>query len=104
MKKSFSIFSFFSGSGFLDLGFENSGFNIKLVNEFFPSFMNAYKYSRKGLQIDSPQFGYQNNDINDFLSSRKNELEDYLKVSKKESLTGFYWWTSMSRLFYCRKK
>lgn len=89
MNKPFSIFSFFSGSGFLDLGFENSGFNIRLVNEFFPSFMNAYKYSRKGLQIDSPQFGYQNNDINDFLSSRKNELEDYLKVSKKESLTGF---------------
>lgn len=89
MNKPFSIFSFFSGSGFLDLGFENSGFNIKLVNEFFPSFMNAYKYSRKGLQIDFPEFGYQNNDVNDFLNSRKNELEDYLIVSQKDSLTGF---------------
>ena len=31
------IFSFFSGSGFLDLGFETNGFDIEFVNEFSPS-------------------------------------------------------------------
>ena len=45
---SLKVFSFFSGSGFLDLGFETTGFDIELVNEFSPSFMNAYKYSREG--------------------------------------------------------
>lgn len=29
-----NIFSFFSGSGFLDLGFELNGYSIELVNEF----------------------------------------------------------------------
>jgi len=89
MNKPFSVFSFFAGSGFLDLGFETAGFNIKFVNEFSPSFMNAYKYSRKGLRIDLPEFGYQNNDINEFLTSRTRELGDYLITSQKESLTGF---------------
>ena len=42
------IFSFFSGSGFLDLGFEESGFTIDLVNEFSPAFLNAY--NRKSAQ------------------------------------------------------
>lgn len=42
-----NIFFFFSGSGFLDLGFEQSGYDIKFVNEYLPSFMNAYQYSRE---------------------------------------------------------
>ncbi|MCG3367226.1 DNA cytosine methyltransferase, partial [Neisseria meningitidis] len=40
------IFSFFSGAGFLDLGFELSGFDIAFVNEVHPPFLEAYKYSR----------------------------------------------------------
>lgn len=84
-----NIFSFFSGSGFLDLGFEQSGFEIKFVNEFSPSFMNAYKFSRSYLKAKIPEFGYQNNDINDFLLTRTNELDNYISVSKKEALTGF---------------
>ncbi len=46
-----NIFSFFAGAGFLDLGFEKSGYNIKLVNEYLPSFMNAYQYSRKQMNL-----------------------------------------------------
>ena len=84
-----NIFSFFAGSGFLDLGFEQTGFNIKFVNEFLPAFMNAYQYSRKQMHLEIPEFGYQNTDINVFLSDRKNELEDYIAASQKESLTGF---------------
>ncbi|XQK39963.1 DNA cytosine methyltransferase [Escherichia coli] len=44
-----AIFSFFSGSGFLDLGFENAGYEVVFVNEFHPPFMDAYKHSRKNL-------------------------------------------------------
>lgn len=87
--KGMNIFSFFAGSGFLDLGFEQTGFNIKFVNEFLPAFMNAYQYSRKQMHLEVPEFGYQNTDINVFLSDRKNELEDYIVASQKESLTGF---------------
>lgn len=84
-----NIFSFFAGSGFLDLGFEKTGFSIKFVNEFLPTFMNAYRFSRKEMKFDLPEFGYQNNDINDFLISRQKELKDYVQLSKKECLTGF---------------
>ena len=84
-----NIFSFFSGSGFLDLGFEQSDFTIKLVNEFLPTFMNAYKYSREQMHLEKPEFGYQNTDINVFLNERRNELRDYVANSQRESLTGF---------------
>lgn len=53
-----AIFSFFSGSGFLDLGFENSGYEVVYVNEFHLPFMEAYKHSRKVLKHKEPRFGY----------------------------------------------
>ncbi|MBD2345227.1 DNA cytosine methyltransferase [Anabaena subtropica] len=52
------IFSFFAGSGFLDLGFEKSGFNIVYVNEIFSPFMAAYQYSREMLNLPLPEYGY----------------------------------------------
>ncbi|MBW4558146.1 MAG: DNA cytosine methyltransferase [Trichormus sp. ATA11-4-KO1] len=52
------IFSFFAGSGFLDLGFETSGFKIVYVNEIFKPFMAAYRYSREVLKLPSPEYGY----------------------------------------------
>ncbi|CBN58735.1 MULTISPECIES: DNA cytosine methyltransferase [Kamptonema] len=58
MKKSYCIFSFFAGSGFLDLGFELSGFKIAYINEIFSPFMQAYRYSRKCLNLPLPEYGY----------------------------------------------
>ncbi len=52
------IFSFFSGSGLLDLGFESIGFNVAYVNEIFPPFMQAYRYSRQCLNLPQPEYGY----------------------------------------------
>ncbi|MBD2436745.1 DNA cytosine methyltransferase [Nostoc sp. FACHB-110] len=52
------IFSFFAGAGFLDLGFETSGFNIVYVNEIFAPFIEAYRYSRELLKLPSPEYGY----------------------------------------------
>ena len=37
------VFSFFSGLGFLDLGFENAGFNIVFVNEYNIKMQNVIK-------------------------------------------------------------
>lgn len=89
-KRKLKIFSFFSGSGFLDLGFETNGFEVELVNEFSPAFMEAYKYSRMKMGLRTPQYGYFNIDINDFLSDRKQELSQYIADARSDgSLVGF---------------
>lgn len=89
MSKTLKIFSFFSGSGFLDLGFEKAGFEVDFVNEFSPSFMSAYKYARLQMGIPAPKFGYSK-DINEFVSDRALELKNYLAQEHKEgALVGF---------------
>ena len=83
------IFSFFSGSGFLDLGFEMNGYTIELVNEFSPAFINAYKYSRKKMGLSAPKYGYSNIDVNEYLGERADELRGYLTDARKDgSLVG----------------
>lgn len=88
---SFKIFSFFSGCGFLDLGFENNGFKVEFVNEFSPAFMKAYKYSRSKMNIPEPEFGYFNNDVNVFLTTDKgSELQNWIEAARADgSLIGF---------------
>jgi DNA (cytosine-5)-methyltransferase 1 len=84
------IFSFFSGSGFLDLGFETNGFDIDLVNEYSPEFIRAYKYSREKMGLRKPRFGYFNIDINEFLEGRKEELQEYINTVHAEGdVVGF---------------
>lgn len=87
----YPIFSFFSGTGFLDLGFELNGFDIAFVNEFQSSFMKAYKHSRKALKVELPEFGYRESDISIFLeSSYKAELKGLIKSSHlKNDIVGF---------------
>ena len=63
------IFSFFSGLGFLDLGFENSGFNISFVNEFNKSFLTAYKYARRN-NSHIPYYGYSHENIKVYLDDK----------------------------------
>ena len=86
----YSIFSFFSGSGFLDLGFEMSGFSIDLVNEYSQAFINAYRYSRQRMGMAEPKYGYQNIDVNEYLKVRANELRNYInKEHEIGNLVGF---------------
>ena len=63
------IFSFFSGAGFLDLGFEKAGFEVVFVNELDSSFMGAYKHSRSVMGHKSPKYGYHENSIDDYLNN-----------------------------------
>jgi len=84
------IFSFFSGSGFLDLGFENSGYDVVFVNELSQSFLEAYKHSRSKMNIPEPRFGYHNLDINTFLNEHKPDLQKYVDDLKAEGhIVGF---------------
>ena len=85
-----SIFSFFSGCGILDLGFEKAGYNVVFVNEFSPAFLSAYQYSRSKMDIPSPQYGYANTDVNVFLDARKSELTQYIQEERNaKNLVGF---------------
>lgn len=77
------LFSFFSGIGLLDLGFEKEGYKIVYVNESHEPFLNAYKYSRNKLDISPPEYGY-------FLG----KIEDLLEGENKIKLTN---WISKSR-------
>ncbi len=81
MKKS-SIFSFFSGSGFLDLGFEKSGFEIAYVNEIHKPFLDAYKYSRNVMQLSPPKYGYFPGSIDDCLND--DEFKNLKHIVDKE--------------------
>lgn len=86
-----TIFSFFAGSGFLDLGFESEGFSIAYTNEFNATFLDAYKYSRSKLGAPPPKYGYYLGSITDF---RRPELDRFLRarireVRKNGGLAGF---------------
>jgi len=84
------VYSFFSGAGFLDLGFEQAGFTIEFVNEFNKAFLSAYQYSRSRMAYREPRLGYFNCDINDFLKGlQKEQLSENIKQDKKTSLVGF---------------
>ena len=61
------IYSFFSGLGLLDLGFENVGFDIVFVDEVNPKFLYAYQFARRH-KSHEPRYGYSCRDIREFLS------------------------------------
>ncbi|WP_338463370.1 DNA cytosine methyltransferase [Brevibacillus borstelensis] len=89
--KSPGIFSFFSGAGFLDLGFEMAGYQIAYVNEIHPPFLKTYKHSRQILNIPEPQHGFHEGDISDLLNSKAtSELKSLIKDCKRETdVVGF---------------
>lgn len=62
-----SVFSFFSGAGFLDLGFEKKGFQIALANEYFPDFARAYKHAREAMGFAEPHYGIDVGSAEDWL-------------------------------------
>lgn len=86
-----TIFSFFSGIGFLDLGFEARGFKVAHVNEFYSPFLEAYRYAREHLKIPHPEYGYYEGSITDFTEGKKKQLlTDLIKDSRKTSdIIGF---------------
>lgn len=86
----YSIFSFFSGCGILDLGFDAAGFDIEFVNEFSPEFIDAYKYSREKMGIAAPKYGYANTDVNVYLGESKEILSHYIAKEREEGkMVGF---------------
>ena len=81
------VFSFFSGVGFLDLGFQDAGFNIVFVDENNETFLEAYQYARRNTDF-SPKYGYSSNDIRDFLINKKWESL-FIGQEREAGLVGF---------------
>ncbi|QQE78380.1 DNA cytosine methyltransferase [Alicyclobacillus sp. SO9] len=86
-----AIFSFFAGAGFLDLGFEMTGFHAAYVNEMHPPFMQAYQHSRQVLGLPQPEFGYNIGDISDLIASKsKSEIDSLVsETSRNSGIVGF---------------
>ena len=80
------IFSFFSGAGFLDLGFERNGFDVALVNEIFEPFVDAYRYSRQKMNIAEPRLGYIIEGIDSLCTTQGIALLQ--EMAAKERLSG----------------
>lgn len=63
----FGFFSFFTGAGFLDLGFEDAGFKSYLANEIDPNFTEVYRYSRRRMNRPLPVYGLYEGDVREYL-------------------------------------
>ncbi|NOU20999.1 MAG: DNA cytosine methyltransferase [Methyloglobulus sp.] len=85
------IFSFFSGAGFLDLGFEKAGYKIGYVNEIHKPFLEAYKHSRQKMGISPPLHGYFEGNIESCLYEEEaKRLTRFVDMAKKDKqLVGF---------------
>lgn len=85
------IFSFFAGVGFLDLGFEASGFDVAFVNELNKSFLEAYKFARTKMRLSSDHTGYHEGDMADLIRGNGKEKLSLMvkRVRKERSIVGF---------------
>ena len=89
-----NIFSFFSGAGFLDLGFELEGhYNIVFVNEFHKAFNDVYRYARQNMHLPEPLYGHHVENIMHYVDGQHPEMMQNLinlvNESKAHNLTGF---------------
>ncbi len=62
-----AVFSFFSGAGFLDLGFEKSGFEVVFANEISRDFVEGYRHSRTKMRLAHPRYGITSDSIDNHL-------------------------------------
>lgn len=86
-----TVFSFFAGAGFLDLGFESAGYNISFVCELHRPFMETYQFSRRMLNLSEPEFGYHLRDVTEFTMEPGASLlrEMVRKARQKSEIIGF---------------
>jgi len=89
-----NIFSFFSGAGFLDLGFETQGhFDVVFVNEFHQAFNDVYQFARQNMNMQLPIYGHHVEDITEYLDGEHQDrlaaLNEMVEESKGQQLTGF---------------
>jgi len=86
-QKNIGIFSFFSGAGFLDLGFEHvQQYEILFVNEAHKPFMDIYQGTRALMQHKEPKYGYHLKDIARFIHSEEDQRFLALSVHEAKAI------------------
>jgi len=80
------IFSFFAGAGFLDLGFEDEGFETVFANEIYPPFAKAYEHSRTKRGLPELRYGMLVDSV-EAMAEKKN-LETLKKNVKNSQSLG----------------
>ena len=91
-KKHVGLFSFFTGAGFLDLGFESVGFRTYMANELDRNFSEVYRFSRRKMRKSLPVFGLQEGDVCSYLAGNLNAelLTKKIAAARREvDLVGF---------------
>lgn len=84
------IFSFFSGLGFLDLGFEASKENeIKFINEIHRPFADAYRYSRQAMGLSEAEYGICFKGVEELVAEPESLQKLIADTSGNGSYTGF---------------
>lgn len=92
------IFSFFSGAGFLDLGFEKSGYQVVFANEISKEFAHGYRYAREKMGMPLPKYGLHEEDVCTYLPnmakglfpSTLDELQAQVDAERQDgSMVGF---------------
>ena len=81
------VFSFFAGSGLLDLAFEKSGYEVPFVNEYFSPFADAYKFSREAMGLAQPRQGIHVCSIEAFLDDKKELLRNAIMIERQDALS-----------------
>ena len=90
--KNLGLFSFFTGAGFLDLGFESVGFRTYMANELDRNFSEVYRFSRRKMRRPLPVFGLQEGDVCSYLVGNPNSeyLTQKIADARREmDLVGF---------------
>jgi DNA (cytosine-5)-methyltransferase 1 len=84
------VFSFFSGCGFLDLGFEKADFEVVIANEISSEFTAAHLYARERMGLPLPTEGYHQGSIEELLSEKKQAwLSKHVNSYRKKGVIGF---------------
>lgn len=86
--KTQTIFSFFSGAGFLDLGFEMTGYKIAFANELDSSFADAYEDSRRAMDLPEPLHGVHRNGIEEWARKpQSKQLREWIESARRSNST-----------------
>lgn len=83
------LFSFFSGCGLLDYGFEDSGYRVAFVNEYHEPFLEAYKHARCATKHVVPTYGYSGKNIESILSEDAGAIKGMVERERDNGLVGF---------------
>ena len=75
MKESFNILSFFTGAGFLDIGFLENNFNIIWHNEYHKPFIKIFEAGMASLGYNSLTSKIQNS--RSIVDTGPNEIISY---------------------------